>query len=59
MKLFISAPNQILNASNILDKISIKKERAPVYPKPFFWSLVIWLIITTNNVRVTKHVFIL
>ena len=35
MKLFISAPNQILNASNILDKVCLTKERAPIYPKPF------------------------
>ena len=59
MKLFISAPNQILNASNILDKIRLTKERAPIYPKFFFWSPVIWLIITTNNVIVTNHVYIL
>ena len=59
MKLFINAPNRILNASNILDKIRLKKERAPIYPEPFFWSPVIWLIITTNNVIVTNHVFIL
>ena len=35
MKLFINAPNRILNASNILDKIRLKKERAPIYLKPF------------------------
>ena len=59
MKLFINAPNRILNASKILDKIRWKKKRTPIYPKPFFWSPVIWLIITTNNVIVTNHVFIL
>ena len=32
MKLFINAPNRILNASNILDKVRLKKERAPIYP---------------------------
>ena len=35
MNLFINAPNRILNASNIFDKIPLKKERPPFYPKIF------------------------
>ena len=35
MKLFINAPNRILNVSNILDKVRLKKERAPIYPSFF------------------------
>ena len=59
MKLFINAHNRILNASNILDKIRLKKEGAPIYPKRFLWGSVIWLFNTTNNVIITNHVFIL
>ena len=35
MKVFMNAPDRILNASNICDKIRLKKERVPIYPKPF------------------------
>ena len=41
-----------------MDKVRLKKERAPIYPI-FFWRPVIWLIITTNNAIVTNHAFIL
>ena len=59
MKLFISAPNQILNTSNILDKIRLTKERAPIYPKPFSGGQLFGKLLLKINVILTNDVLIL
>ena len=59
MKLFINAPNQILNPSNILDKVRLKKQRAPIYPKPFSGGQLFGKLLLKINVIVTNDVLIL